>query len=108
VVLGLVLLVVVGSLAGLVTMLLMSFRGPSALASQDRPWVPESDRPRSIETLPPVPPAPPRGLDPAVRTVVVPLPPPPRPVRRCGHCRTQGHTRTVCPRLTGALTLPRL
>jgi hypothetical protein len=108
VVLALVLLVVVGSFGGLVTMLLMPSRADSAVARQDRPWFPETDAPRYIETLPPVPPARPRGSEIAARAIVVPLPPPPRPVRRCGHCRAQGHTRTLCPRLTGALTLPQL
>jgi hypothetical protein len=95
VVLALVLMVVVGSFGGLVAM----FLAPSR----------DTDRPRVIETLPPVPPARPRGTDlVAARPLVVPLPPPPRPVRRCGHCRKVGHTRALCPTLTGALTLPQV
>jgi hypothetical protein len=95
VVLALVLVVVVGSFGGLVAMFLTPSR--------------DTDRPRVMETLPPVPPARRRGTDLVTeRPIVVPLPPPPRPLRRCGHCRALGHTRTVCPRLTGALTLPQL
>ena len=102
-------LAVVGSVGGFVTVLLLPSRGTSAEALQDQPCSPETDRPRLLQTLPPVPPARPRGTDlAAARPIVVPLPPAPRPVRRCGHCRAHGHTRTVCPRLTGALTLPQL
>jgi hypothetical protein len=58
----------------------------------------------------------PRGADaagavrpPSLENVVLMAPAvAPRPVRRCGHCRAVGHTRTTCPRLTGALPLPQL
>lgn len=103
---GLVLVVVIASFGGLVALLVMFSRGSSTTAP--RPRFPETDPPRLAESLPPVPPARQKATDAAARPIVVPLPPPPRPVRRCGHCRAQGHTRTVCPQLTGALTLPRL
>jgi hypothetical protein len=45
---------------------------------------------------------------PLEKVVVLAPPAVPRPVRRCGHCRAAGHTRTTCPRLTGALPLPQL
>ena len=91
---ALVVLLVVGSAGVLGTALLVHPRR----ADEEL-----DEAPRPMSALPPVPPParPPVALQP-----VRPLPPPPRPVRRCGYCRAAGHTRALCPRLTGLQMLP--
>jgi hypothetical protein len=94
---ALVVLLVAGSVGMLGTALLLRSQGPAGEAAPDQP--------RVMHVLPPVPP-PARTPKPVAAQPVRPLPPPPRPVRRCGHCRTAGHTRALCPRLTGIQMLP--
>lgn len=77
--------------------------GTALLVRPHRPDAELDDLPRPMSALPPVP-----ALRRASPEPAGPLPPPPRPVRRCGHCRAVGHTRALCPRLTGLQMLPGL
>jgi hypothetical protein len=94
--------------AALVVLLVVGSVGVVGTAFLVRPHRPDEeldDQPRVMSTLPPVPP-PARKPAAVVAEPVRPLPPPPRAVRRCGHCRAAGHTRALCPRLTGLQMLP--